>query len=200
MPHSLTKIPYSFDALEPLMDAQTVEIHHTKHHLAYVNNLNTALEKYPEFQSKTLKELLENLNEIPEEIRTAVRNNAGGTINHDLFWEILTPGGAKTPSEKLQEIITKDFASFENMKNQLIESANKHFASGWAFLYQDKEGKLQIKSFPGHDTPLIYGENPLITIDVWEHAYYLKHQNLRADFTKTVFEMINWNIVEQKLI
>lgn len=197
MTYVLKPLTYSFDALEPLMDAKTVEIHHTKHHQGYVNNLNSAIEKHPELFEKSIEELLKNLKEIPEDIQTAVKNNAGGTINHDLFWEILTPGGSKTPSEKLSEMINRDFGSFEEMKNLLIETANKHFASGWAFLYQNKEKKLEIKSFPGHETPLMNGENPLLTIDVWEHAYYLKHQNLRAEFTKSVFEMINWDIVEK---
>lgn len=196
MSYSLTPLPYSFDALEPLMDSQTVELHHTKHHQGYVNNLNAAIESYPELFSKTIEELLANIENIPEDIRVSVRNNGGGTINHDLFWKILTPGENTTPSEKMLEMINRDFGSFENMKNLLIETANKHFASGWAFLYQNKEGKLEIKSLSGHDSPIIFGENPLVTIDVWEHAYYLKYKNLRAEFTKGVFELINWKIVE----
>ncbi|MDX9970594.1 MAG: superoxide dismutase [Candidatus Gracilibacteria bacterium] len=199
MAYTLKPIGYEFTALEPLMDAKTVELHHTKHHQAYVNNLNAACEKHPELFEKSILELIQNLNEVPEDIRTAVRNNGGGTLNHDLFWEIVTPGGATTPSEGLLAMINKDFGSFENMKNTLLDAANKHFASGWAFLYKSKDGTLKIKSMPGHDTPLMDGETPLITIDVWEHAYYLKYQNLRADFTKNFFSLLNWDKIEEKL-
>lgn len=199
MSYTLKPIGYEFTALEPLMDAKTVELHHTKHHQAYVNNLNAAVEKHPNLIEKTIPELVQNLNEVPEDIRTAVRNNGGGTLNHDLLFEIVTPGGSKTPSASLLEMINKDFGSFEKMKETLLDTANKHFASGWAFLYKSKDGTLKIKSMPGHDTPLMDGEIPLITIDVWEHAYYLKYQNLRAEFTKNFFELLNWDLIEKKL-
>jgi Fe-Mn family superoxide dismutase len=199
MSYTLKEITYSFDALEPQMDKETVLLHHTKHQQSYVNNLNQAIEKFPELFSKSVKELLENLNEVPEEIRTTVRNNGGGVINHELFWEMLTPNGKKSPSEKMLKKIEEDFGSFENLKTLLLETANKHFASGWAFLYQDLNGKLKINSFSGHDTPLLNKENPLIAIDVWEHSYYLKYQNLRPEYTKAVFDLLNWEIIEEKL-
>jgi Fe-Mn family superoxide dismutase len=199
MSYVLKPIPFVFDALEPLMDAKTVELHHTKHQMGYVTNLNAAIQKHPELFEKSIPFLLQNLNEVPEDIRTAVRNNGGGTINHDLFWDIITPGGAKEPSSRLLDLIEKSFGSFESMKNTLLETANKHFASGWAYLYQTKEGTLAIKSMPGHDTPIMDGETPLIAIDVWEHAYYLKYQNVRADFTKNFFELLNWDRIEAQL-
>ena len=194
MKYTLPKLGYAYDALEPAIDARTMEIHHTKHHNGYVNNLNAALEKHPEF-NLPLNEMLLDLNKVPEDIRTAVRNNGGGHYNHTLFWEILTPGGANKPSGKLLEAINKAFGSYENFKKLFASAAATRFGSGWAWLLKTDKG-LVITSTPNQDTPLSEGK-PILALDVWEHAYYLKYQNRRPEYIDAFFSVINWDKVNE---
>lgn len=194
MKYTLPKLGYAYDALEPAIDARTMEIHHTKHHNGYVNNLNAALEKHPEF-NLPLNEMLLDLNKVPEDIRTAVRNNGGGHYNHTMFWEILTPGGANKPSGKLLEAINKAFGSYENFKNLFASAASTRFGSGWAWLLKTDKG-LVITSTPNQDTPLSEGK-PILALDVWEHAYYLKYQNRRPEYIDAFFSVINWDKVNE---
>ncbi len=183
MTHSLPQLNYAYNALEPYIDAQTMEIHHTKHHQTYIDKLNEALEKHPELKETSLEEMLKNLEKVPEDIRTAVRNNGGGHYNHSLFWEIMSPD-AKPVSGKLKEDIEKKWGTVEKFKEEFIEAAATHFASGWTWLSIDKNGELQIGSTPNHDNPLMEEMTPIMVIDVWEHAYYLKYQNRRPEFIK----------------
>ncbi|GBD39510.1 Superoxide dismutase [Mn] [bacterium HR37] len=192
MPHQLPPLPYSYDALEPHIDALTMEIHHTKHHQAYVNNLNAALEKYPELQDKSVEELLKDLNSIPEDIRTAVRNNGGGHLNHSMFWLMMSPKGGGEPTGELAEAIKNNFGSFANFKDLFSKTAVGHFGSGWAWLCVDKDGKLVVLSTPNQDNPISNGLKPILGLDVWEHAYYLKYQNRRADYVAAWWNVVNW--------
>ncbi|GIW46426.1 MAG: superoxide dismutase [Mn] [Deltaproteobacteria bacterium] len=192
MPHQLPPLPYSYDALEPHIDALTMEIHHTKHHQAYVNNLNAALEKYPELQDKSVEELLKDLNSIPEDIRTAVRNNGGGHLNHSMFWLMMSPKGGGEPTGELAEAIKANFGSFANFKDLFSKTAVGHFGSGWAWLCVDKDGKLVVLSTPNQDNPISNGLKPILGLDVWEHAYYLKYQNRRADYVAAWWNVVNW--------
>lgn len=194
MVFELKPLPYGFDALEPYMDAKTVEIHWGKHHQAYVNKLNSALEG-TEFADKDLKWLLENLQELPEKIRIAVRNNAGGTLNHDLFWEVMT--GKKTEcGGKILEKIESDFGSFEEFKKEFTEKAAGFFGSGWCFLVLNN-GKLEVVTKRDHDSPVSDGKKPVLVIDLWEHAYYLKFQNRRNEFVDAFWNLVNWKRVEE---
>ncbi|WP_027881638.1 superoxide dismutase [Meiothermus rufus] len=197
-PFKLPDLPYPKDALEPHIDALTMEIHHGKHHAAYVNNLNAALEKHPELHGWSLEELLGKIDQVPEDIRTAVRNNGGGHHNHTLFWDILTPGGAKEPSGKLAEAINATFGSFEELKAKLTQAGATRFGSGWAWLVKDKDGKLHVYSTANQDSPLMEGHTPLLGIDVWEHAYYLKYQNRRPDYLAAIWNVINWDKVASR--
>ncbi len=201
MAHTLAPLPYPFNALEPHIDAKTLEIHHDKHHAAYINNLNKALEKHPQLQSKTLNELLTGLKHVPEDIRTAVRNNAGGHANHILFWETMAPKGGGQPSGELAEDIKETFGSFEAFKEKMSATAVAQFGSGWGWLCLGEDGDLCVCSTPGHDNPMMHGVvncpgKPLLVVDVWEHAYYLKYQNRRADFVAAWWNLINWPKVE----
>ncbi len=195
-PYALPSLPYPYDALEPYIDKMTMEIHHTKHHQGYVNNLNSALEKYPEFHNLELEEILKNLNQLPEEIRTVVRNNGGGHYNHSLFWEIMKPNGGGEPKGKLAEAINETFGSFENFKNLFSETALKHFGSGWAWLVLTPDKKLKVYSLPNQDSPLMNGDLPIIGLDVWEHAYYLKYQNRRNEYIQSWWNVVNWEKLE----
>ncbi|GIW24233.1 superoxide dismutase [Meiothermus sp.] len=197
-PFKLPELPYPKDALEPHIDALTMEIHHGKHHAAYVNNLNAALEKHPELHSWSIEDLLSKIAQVPEDIRTAVRNNGGGHHNHTLFWDILTPGGAKEPTGKLAEAIQATFGSFEELKNKLTQAGLTRFGSGWAWLVKDKDGKLLVYSTANQDSPLMEGHTPLLGIDVWEHAYYLKYQNRRPDYLAAIWNVINWDKVASR--
>ncbi len=199
-PYSLPQLPYPYDALEPYIDKMTMEIHHTKHHQAYINNLNSALEKYPEFHNLELAEILKNLNQLPEEIRTAVRNNGGGHYNHSLFWEIMKPNGGGEPKGKLKEEIEKNFGSFEEFKKLFSETAIKHFGSGWAWLVITPDKKLKVYSMLNQDSPLMNGDIPIMGIDVWEHAYYLKYQNRRAEYVEAWWHVVNWDKIEENLL
>ena len=192
----LPKLEYGFNQLEPVIDAKTMEIHHDKHHQAYVDNLNKALEKYPELQKRKVEELLENnLKIIPDDIKTAVRNHGGGHFNHSLFWQIMTPDKNKREFKgKIAEAIKKNFGSYDKFKEEMSDCAMKRFGSGWAWLVLSK-GKLEIYSTANQDSPLMEGKIPLLGIDVWEHSYYLQYQNKRADYIAAFFNIINWEKV-----
>ena len=199
MAFELPKLQYSYDALEPYIDAKTMEIHYSKHHQTYITNLNKALESYPELFEKSLEDLLANLDQIPESIRVAVRNGGGGHYNHTLFWQIIGPKSDSKPSENMNSLITDSFESFDNFKSEFNEKATKQFGSGWGWLCQDKSGKLVTLSTPNQDTPISSGLNPVLGIDVWEHAYYLNYQNKRPDYINAFWEIINWEAVESNL-
>ncbi|MEF9951012.1 MAG: superoxide dismutase [Clostridium sp.] len=191
--YELPKLPYAYDALEPYIDKETMEIHHDKHHRAYVNNLNAALDKHPNLFSIPLETLLKDPTKIPSDIRTAVINNGGGNYNHTLFWRIMTPNSKKLPEKELLNAINRDFGSFDNFKKQFSEAALTKFGSGWAFLVSDENGKLSIIQTSNQDTPLQQNLKPIILIDVWEHAYYLKYQNKRADYINNWWNVVNWD-------
>ena len=191
MAFTLPALPYDFAALEPSIDARTMEIHHDKHHAGYVNNLNAALEKAPELQSKSLDDLLQHLDAVPESVCTAVRNNAGGHWNHSMFWEIMSPKGGGEPTGKLADAIKKSFGDFATFQTQFADAAAKRFGSGWAWLVKDG-GKLSITSTPNQDTPVMEKKHPILGVDVWEHGYYLKYQNKRPDYVKAWWNVVNW--------
>jgi Fe-Mn family superoxide dismutase len=194
MPHSLPALPYAFDALEPHIDAQTMQIHHGKHHQAYVNNLNAALDKHPDLHQKTLEELLGGINTVPEDIRTAVRNNGGGHHNHSLFWTIMGPKQGGEPSGALADAIRKAFGDFASFKERVTSAATTRFGSGWAWLVvRDKQ--LEVISTANQDSPLMDGKRPILGLDVWEHAYYLKYQNRRPDYVAAWWNVVNWGEV-----
>lgn len=197
MAFELSKLPYSYEALEPFIDAQTMNIHHTKHHQAYVTNLNAALEKHPELGSWSLDDLLIKLADVPEDIRTAVRNHGGGHWNHDLFWNIMAPNAGGEPSGALAKAIESDFGSFANFKAEFDKAAMGRFGSGWAWLVE-KGDKLDVVSTANQDNPLTEGLKPLMGIDVWEHAYYLKYQNRRADYIAAWWNVVNWEAVASR--
>jgi Fe-Mn family superoxide dismutase len=192
MPHELPKLPYSYDALEPHIDARTMEIHHTKHHQTYVNNLNAALEKHPALQAKSVEDLIKDLNSIPEDIRIAVRNNGGGHLNHSMFWHMMGPNGGGEPKGDLASVIKSTFGDFGSFKDQFSKAGVGRFGSGWAWLCLDKGGKLTIDSTPNQDNPISNGLKPILGLDVWEHAYYLKYQNRRADYITAWWNVVNW--------
>jgi Fe-Mn family superoxide dismutase len=195
MAHTLPSLPYAYNALEPHIDAQTMEIHHTKHHQAYVNNLNAALEKHPALQEVSLERLIGNLASVPDDIRDAVRNNGGGHANHSLFWTIMKPGGGGEPSGELAQAIQSTFGSFANFKDAFSKAAAGRFGSGWAWLSVTAFGRLIVHSTPNQDNPLMEGLTPLLGLDVWEHAYYLKYQNRRADYIAAWWNVVNWDQV-----
>lgn len=192
MKFELQKLNYSYDALQPHIDKETMEIHHTKHHAGYVNNLNSALEGHDELNDLTIEELLSDLDRIPEDIRTAVRNNAGGHFNHSIFWNLLTPEKTQANGE-LKEAIVDKFGSIDEFIDAFSKAAASRFGSGWAWLVVDKDGKLEVMSTPNQDTPLAEGKKPVIALDVWEHAYYLNYQNRRPDYIKAFFEVLDWD-------
>lgn len=197
MTYELPKLEYAFDALEPHFDARTMEIHHDKHHNAYVTNLNAAVEKHPELFEKTVEELISDLNAVPEDIRVAVRNNGGGHANHSLFWTQLSIDGAKAPEGALLAAINEAFGSFDEFKAAFTQAAATRFGSGWAWLVLSN-GKLEVVSTPNQDSPLSEGKTPLLGLDVWEHAYYLNYQNRRPDYITAFFNVINWDAVAER--
>jgi len=197
--YKLPALPYDPASLEPHIDERTMQIHHGKHHQTYVNNLNKALEGHPQLQGKPIQELLRNLNDIPEAIRTAVRNNGGGHANHCLFWIFMSPNGGGEPTGALAQAINKKFGNFAAFKAQFSDAALKQFGSGWAWLVRDKSGELLVRSTPNQDSPLSDGQTPLLTLDVWEHAYYLKYQNKRADYIAAWWNVVNWEAVASAL-
>ncbi len=197
MAHELPPLPYAFDALEPHIDAKTMEIHHGKHHAAYVTNLNAALEKFPALQNKSIEALLKEINSVPEEIRTAVRNNGGGHMNHTMFWEIMGPQAGGEPTGALADAINKAFGSFAAFKEQFAKAGLGRFGSGWAWLIK-QDGKLLIESTANQDQPIMEGKVAILGVDVWEHAYYLKYQNRRADYIAAWWNVVNWNEVAKR--
>ncbi len=198
MPFTLPALPYAYDALEPHIDARTMEIHHTKHHQAYVNNLNAALEKAPQLEGKSLDDLMKSINSVPEAVRTAVRNNGGGHWNHSQFWEWMGPKRGGEPSGRLGDAIKSSFGSFAKFKEQFAAAAAGRFGSGWAWLIDEGTGKLSITSTPNQDNPLMEGKKPLLGLDVWEHAYYLKYQNKRPDYLDAWWNVVNWSEVASR--
>ncbi len=197
MAHVLPALPFAYDALEPHIDAQTLQIHHGKHHQTYVNNLNVALQNNPELQDKSIEDLLTNLEAIPESIRTAVRNNGGGHANHVLYWLCLSGNGGGEPTGDLAQAINDAFGSFANFKDMFSKAGLTRFGSGWSWLSVNKEGKLVVTSTPNQDTPLSEGLKPILVMDVWEHAYYLKYQNRRPDYISAWWNVVNWAQVAQ---
>ncbi|CAM3408734.1 MULTISPECIES: superoxide dismutase [Paenibacillus] len=197
MAFQLPPLPYANDALEPHIDAQTMEIHHDRHHNTYVTNLNAALESAPELQDKSLEELISNLDAVPESIRTAVRNNGGGHANHSLFWEVIGPNGGGQPTGALAEAINNELGGFDKFKEDFTKAATTRFGSGWAWLVV-KDGKLAVTSTPNQDSPLMEGQTPLLGLDVWEHAYYLKYQNKRPDYISAFWNVVNWEEVGKR--
>lgn len=193
----LPELPYPYDALEDVIDAQTMEIHHGKHHQAYVTNLNKALENSPELMEMPIEAILAELEMVPENVRMAVQNNGGGHYNHSLFWQMLSPGG-KSMSSDLEAKITEELGSVDSMKEQMIKAGLSRFGSGWAWLVSDRD-KLAVISTPNQDNPIMEGKIPLLGIDVWEHAYYLRYKNMRADYLEAIFKIINWEFVETLL-
>ncbi len=194
MAYKLPELPYAYDALEPHFDKETMNIHHTKHHNTYVTNLNNALEGNEELLSKSIEDLIADLDAVPEDIRTAVRNNGGGHANHSLFWELLSPEGGGAPTGALAEAIDKKFGSFDGFKEQFANAGATRFGSGWAWLVLN-DGELEIMSTPNQDSPIMEGKTPLLGLDVWEHAYYLNYQNRRPDYIAAFWNVVNWNEV-----
>jgi len=194
-PFTLEKLPYDYNALEPYIDAATMHYHHDKHHQAYVNNLNNALENHPELHDKTLEYLLKNLNTLPSDVQTKIKNNGGGVYNHNLFFDLMTPSSPKKPVGKLAKAIDEKYGSFDNFKETFKKAAMDRFGSGWAWLVVDQNNELMIVSTPNQDVPLQLSVKPLLLIDVWEHAYYLNYQNRRADYIENFFNVIDWQKV-----
>ncbi|MGE7824549.1 superoxide dismutase [Paenibacillus sp. NPDC093718] len=197
MAFQLPALPYANDALEPHIDAQTMEIHHDRHHNTYVTNLNAALENAPELQGKSLEDLIANLDAVPESIRTAVRNNGGGHANHSLFWEVIGPNGGGQPTGALADAINSELSGFDKFKEDFAKAATTRFGSGWAWLVV-KDGKLAVTSTPNQDSPIMEGQTPLLGLDVWEHAYYLKYQNKRPDYISAFWNVVNWEEVGKR--
>ena len=196
MAHELPKLSYAYDALEPHIDAQTMEIHHTKHHNTYVTNLNAAIEG-TEFEGKELIALISDINALPADKQTAVRNNGGGHANHSLFWEVIAPGGANAPTGELATAIDKKFGSFDAFKEEFAKAATTRFGSGWAWLVVDN-GEIAVISTPNQDSPYMEGKTPILGLDVWEHAYYLNYQNRRPDYISAFWNIVNWDVVAEK--
>ncbi len=198
MAFTLPPLGYDFGALEPHIDAKTMEIHHDKHHQTYVDKLNEAISKHPELADKSVEELLKDIDAVPEDIRTAVQNHGGGHHNHTLFWEVMKPGGAKAPTGALAEAVNKTFGSFDDLKAKLTEAALGRFGSGWAWLVNRGNG-LEVYSTANQDSPLMEGKTPLLGLDVWEHAYYLKYQNRRPEYVEAWWNVVNWETIASRL-
>jgi Fe-Mn family superoxide dismutase len=198
MTFELPPLPYDYNALEPHIDEQTMRIHHDKHHAAYVTNLNTALDSAPDLKGKSIEDLLKNLNGVPQSVRGAVRNNGGGHYNHMIFWSIMGPNGGGAPSGALGDAISSTFGSFDALKEAVNKAGMTRFGSGWTWLALGSDGKLAVTSTPNQDNPISDGQQPLLGIDVWEHAYYLKYQNRRADYLAAWWNVVNWNAVAER--
>lgn len=198
MAFTLPALPYAYDALTPYIDEETMHLHHEKHHNAYITNANAALEKHPELADKTIEELLADLNSIPEDIRTAVRNNGGGHANHSLFWTVLAPNAGGEPTGAVKDGIEEAFGSFDAMKEKFSAAAAGRFGSGWAWLVVS-DGKLEITSTPNQDSPISEGKTPILGLDVWEHAYYLNYKNVRPEYIKAFWNLVNWDEVNHRL-
>ncbi len=197
MAYTLPELPYAYDALEPHIDKETMNIHHTKHHNTYVTNLNAAVEGKADLESKSIEELISNLDAVPEDIRTAVRNNGGGHANHSLFWTILCPNGGGAPTGELADAIASKFGSFDQFKEEFANAAKTRFGSGWAWLVVNN-GELEVTSTPNQDSPLMEGKTPILGLDVWEHAYYLNYQNRRPDYISAFFNVVKWDEVAKR--
>jgi Fe-Mn family superoxide dismutase len=195
--YELPALPYANNALEPHIDAQTMEIHHDRHHATYVNNVNAALEGHDDLLSKSIEDLIANLDAVPENIRTAVRNNGGGHANHSLFWELMSPNGGGAPTGEIADAINSAFGSFDKFKEDFAKAAATRFGSGWAWLVVDN-GNLAVTSTPNQDSPVMEGKTPVLGVDVWEHAYYLKYQNKRPDYVQAFFNVVNWDEVNKR--
>jgi len=198
MAFELKPLPYAYDALEPYIDATTMQLHHDKHHAAYVNNLNAAIEKYSDLQSKSVEELVTSLDQVPEDVRAAVRNNAGGHINHTMFWEIMGANASSTPTGAIAEAINNSFGSFDAFKQQFNDAGTKRFGSGWVWLVRSSQGDLKVISTPNQDSPLTEGHTPIMGNDVWEHAYYLKYQNRRPEYLNAWWNVLNWEEINRR--
>ena len=198
MAHTLPALPYPTDALEPHIDKMTMEIHHGKHHNAYVTNLNAALDKHPELHAKSVEDLLKSINTVPEDIRTAVRNNGGGHANHSMFWQVMGPNAGGAPTGAIADAITGSFGGFDTFKEELKKAGVGRFGSGWAWVI-DQGGKLVIESSPNQDSPLMEGKKVVFGVDVWEHAYYLKYQNRRPDYLDAWWNVVNWAEINKRL-
>ncbi len=197
MAFELPPLPYAFNALEPHIDAQTMEIHHDRHHATYVNTVNGAIEKHPELDQKSIDELLGNLSSVPEDVRTVVRNHGGGHFNHSIFWTLMGPGGGGEPGGAVADAINQAFGDFATFKDTLSKAAIGQFGSGWGWAFL-AGGKLQVKGFPNQDNPVMEGGVPILGVDVWEHAYYLKYQNKRPDYVAAWWNTVNWGAVEER--
>ena len=191
-------LTYAYNALEPYIDEQTMHLHHDKHHQAYVDNANAALAKHPDWQNKSPEEILKNINSVPEDIRTAVRNNVGGHVNHSMFWTIMKPNGGGAPQGRIAEVIN-GLGGFDGFKEKFNDAGVKRFGSGWAWLVRSKAGQFEILSTPNQDSPIIDGHFPIFGNDVWEHAYYLKYQNRRAEYLKAWWNVVNWDEINKRL-
>lgn len=199
MAHEVPPLPYDYSALEPFIDTQTMHLHHDKHHAAYVTNLNAALEKHPELATKPAEDLLRNINAVPEDIRTAVRNHGGGHVNHTMFWQIMKPSGGSDPDGDVASLIKGTFGGFDNFKTKFNEIGAKQFGSGWVWLVRAANGEYKIISTANQDSPLMNGEYPIFGNDVWEHAYYLKYQNRRPEYMSAWWNVVNWQAINQRL-
>jgi len=199
MAHELPALPYDYSALEPFIDTQTMKLHHDMHHGAYVKNLNAALEKYGNLQSKKVEELLRDLNAVPEDIRTTVRNNGGGHVNHTMFWKIMKPKGGGDPSGPIAEAIKKSFGSFKDFQTKFNDAGAKQFGSGWVWLVGKSNGEFQVISTPNQDNPISQGLFPIMGNDVWEHAYYLKYNNHRPEYLAAWWNVVNWDEINRRL-
>ncbi|EMW5971452.1 superoxide dismutase [Enterococcus faecium] len=197
MTYTLPDLPYAYDALEPYIDEETMHLHHDKHHNTYVTNLNAAIEKYPELGEKTIEDLLSDMDAIPTDIKTAVRNNGGGHANHSFFWEIMAPNAGGEPTGEIKEAINEAFGDFSSFKEEFKKAAAGRFGSGWAWLVMEN-GKLAITSTANQDSPLMEGKTPILGLDVWEHAYYLKYKNVRPDYIAAFWNVINWDEVNKR--
>ncbi|OGM33509.1 superoxide dismutase [Candidatus Woesebacteria bacterium RIFCSPHIGHO2_01_FULL_44_21] len=200
MSFQLPKLSYSYDALEPYIDEATMHLHHEKHHQAYVDNLNKALEKYPELQKKSIEELLKNIHDVPEDIRQVVINHGGGHANHSFFWTIMSPKGGGKPKGELADAINKTFGDFQKFREEFSNKAMAVFGSGWAFLIKTPDGKLQLKRHSFQNSPLMQGNMPILGLDVWEHAYYLKYQNRRVEYIEAFWNVVNWEEANKLLL
>jgi len=200
MAYTLPPLAYPYNALEPHIDARTMEIHHTKHHQAYINNVNNAIKGKADLESKTVEELIANINAVPEDIRNVVRNNGGGHANHTFFWTIIGPNAGGQPKDKVAAAIAQAFGSFDAFKEKFAQAATTRFGSGWAWLSLLKDGKLEISSTANQDSPLMEGKTPILGIDVWEHAYYLHYQNRRPDYIAAFWNVVNWQEVERRFL
>jgi Fe-Mn family superoxide dismutase len=198
MAHTLPSLPYAFDALEPHIDTKTMEIHHGKHHQAYVTNLNAALDKHPELHAKSVEDLLRDINAVPEDIRPAVRNNGGGHANHSMFWQVMGPGAGGAPTGAIAEAINSSFGGVDKLKEEVKKAGVGRFGSGWAWVL-DQGGKLVVESSANQDSPLMEGKKIVFGVDVWEHAYYLKYQNRRPDYLDAWWNVVNWDAINKRL-